>query len=829
MRNDETKVALKRYLTEVRNYPLPLAEHLAAYGFKLLPDAVTVRHWIEERFEILGLRALPSTALLIPYYQETVEMPVVDERTGSPYFRLRCDPPAVGRDGKALRYLAPSGSKNHLCVPPGMPEMAIRDRFLVITEGELKAWVASYYNVPTIAVSGVWNWRGGSNRRRRIDHADGGHEFAKAPGQPIADLERFPWHELVKAQCRVYIAFDSDAAISGAKGGVDHARHALAKHLREAHGLDVHLVDLPSGPKGEKQGLDDLILAEGAERFTDLLAQADITALAQHAPNIRDLFEAIAGTSSPLAVSALLALYFRSLVAMPPSVARDEWEARIRHQLKLSHRQVKAYYRAAVTEHSKDDWAATRGRELEVARAEYGLDLEETPYRISAGGVAIYKSTAPKPGETAHLIARRPIWPTAAGTDIATGDHLIKVTWDTVKGTRESRWCPASVLTSREELAKLGSAPLSAGRLQKVADWLSDALSCITPESRERRVTSRLGWVVDGAKRQFILADAPGVEYIGSSISQRGDLAAWADGMAMLVEMGVEGFPGLACLGLSAAAPLVRHLGKRNPVLGLTWSSGTGKGCVIGYALSIWGAPQDFTVDTNQSSLKGIQNRGHELNDLPFFLDELHQLFKREPRDVENALYYLGNGLQRTVATKDGNVLGGSRRWGVGFVAAEQSLPDLQKGAQWRVIEIEMQPLRTGDQADKLTRLARENPGAAARALIPLLEDQAHVSLDGLEARAKALRQAFPGLDGDDPFTIALAEAGLQLLAAATGVPASPDVGAWLAGITSAKRRAKHDSIQRSFEVLLTTVLNATWKPVEGRSGMEVAVVMSDN
>ena len=163
------------------------------------------------------------------------------------YARVRIDNP--GPDGK--RYRSPKGAGNRLYIPAiletsilGTPSVPLH-----ITEGEFKALKATQEKIPTLALPGVWSWK------------------QKLHGTSIAipDLDRVAWRNR-----NVVIVFDSDAAD---KPTVAWAEHALVVELR-SRGAEVSLVRLPTGPKGEKYGLDDYLVAEGVGAFKAVPMQA---------------------------------------------------------------------------------------------------------------------------------------------------------------------------------------------------------------------------------------------------------------------------------------------------------------------------------------------------------------------------------------------------------------------------------------------------------------------------------------------------------------------------------------------------------------------------
>src|SRR5262249_11395327 len=208
---------------------------------KLLACGLTPETWtraqlhsgsVNEVREVLGYGGA-GTGLVIPY---------------SPtYSRVRIDNP--GPDGK--RYRSPRGQGNHLYVPPILDDAALTDtsRPMYVTEGELKSLKASQEGLACVALPGVWSWK------TKIHGAS----------LPIADLDRVTWKGRT-----VIVVFDSDLA---EKPAVAWAEHQLCQELRRRDAM-VYVLRLPDGPRGQKMGLDDYLVAYGIEAFRRLEMQS---------------------------------------------------------------------------------------------------------------------------------------------------------------------------------------------------------------------------------------------------------------------------------------------------------------------------------------------------------------------------------------------------------------------------------------------------------------------------------------------------------------------------------------------------------------------------
>jgi len=167
-------------------------------------------------------------ALLIPVWNVHGELAL---------HQLRPDQPRI-KDGKAVKYETPVGTRMVIDVPPAVRAL-IGDpsQHLLITEGIRKADAAVSKDFCCIALLGVWNWRGRNEFGGKTALAD--------------------WESIALNGRRVHIVYDSDTTQKpGVRLALDRLRLLLTR--REAH---VKVVKLPAGPNGAKVGLDDYLAA----------------------------------------------------------------------------------------------------------------------------------------------------------------------------------------------------------------------------------------------------------------------------------------------------------------------------------------------------------------------------------------------------------------------------------------------------------------------------------------------------------------------------------------------------------------------------------------
>lgn len=193
-------------------------------------------------------------ALVIPYLDPTTGAPLTFQRDGHrlPFARVRylAEPPKRRGQRKPQRYGQPLKSGVH----PYFPRVAGSDWSdvfddttipICITEGEKKALSSCLAGVPTIGLGGVFNFMN--------------------EGDLLPALRGIEWKGRT-----TFLTFDSDAATNPM---ILTAEARLADHLSRL-GAEVHVVRLPDGANGSKQGIDDYITAYGPEVYHAKLFEA---------------------------------------------------------------------------------------------------------------------------------------------------------------------------------------------------------------------------------------------------------------------------------------------------------------------------------------------------------------------------------------------------------------------------------------------------------------------------------------------------------------------------------------------------------------------------
>ncbi len=234
--------------------------------------------------------------------------------------------------------------------------------------------------------------------------------------------------------------------------------------------------------------------------------------------------------------------------------------------------------------------------------------------------------------------------------------------------------------------------------------------------------------------------------------------------------------------------------------------------------LSIWNDSNDTLIPAS-STIKGFEDVSISNPDCPLVFDELQQLKKtRGDAVVENLWMFAANGRRRILANKTGiGWRGGEYRYGVSFFLAEDPIMEtLQKGAQYRVIELHGPPLPMDDSAlaDKIGRVSADNYGLVGVALANLINEGYEVPLGEIKMFASDLYTRYRGIiKGDDPYAIALVRQGLKLLGEVTGRSIPYDgIIAWLIEQVGGQRSATVEQDHDIMINLLETLVNANWR-----------------
>jgi hypothetical protein len=168
---------------------------------------------------------------------------------------IRLDNPPVNGDGKPQKYLRRKGEPNYL-FNPGVDLTQAGE--LLIVEGELKALCGYAQGLPVVGLSGVYNWRTSGPEAELL--ADG--EKLKDEEALLPELSQASWEGK-----EIILLYDSD--ITPGHKAYD-AFPRLAEQLYRLGAGEVRILTLPSLSKEEKTGLDEYLIAKGAQGREDL-------------------------------------------------------------------------------------------------------------------------------------------------------------------------------------------------------------------------------------------------------------------------------------------------------------------------------------------------------------------------------------------------------------------------------------------------------------------------------------------------------------------------------------------------------------------------------
>jgi hypothetical protein len=154
-------------------------------------------------------------------------------------------------DGQVAKYMQAKGSPLRAYYPPAsLAKLRDGESDIYITEGEKKALALAQLGYAAVGITGIWCG------------------CKKDSEELIDDLAVIPLEGR-----KVLIVFDYDAKVT-ARNDAAAARARLARALKGAGAGEVCHVQLPGGPGGAKQGVDDYLMACGAPAFAELAAKA---------------------------------------------------------------------------------------------------------------------------------------------------------------------------------------------------------------------------------------------------------------------------------------------------------------------------------------------------------------------------------------------------------------------------------------------------------------------------------------------------------------------------------------------------------------------------
>lgn len=203
------------------------------------------------------------------------------------------------------KYKQPKETPNHVYFPPNFFQAAQKADFILVTEGEKKAALATKLGYPCVAFGGVDSWRNrtvvipleseltqneskGTLKAKIPPNSEVNEDLSQSLAIGMQDLIDYA----LQTKKHIVIVYDSDVEV-GVKPSVQRAAAVLGFELR-FRGIAFNRIRqlvLPPFSKDhkEKVALDDYLMAEGKEGFGKLLQTClnKKSAFPRH-PSIRD-------------------------------------------------------------------------------------------------------------------------------------------------------------------------------------------------------------------------------------------------------------------------------------------------------------------------------------------------------------------------------------------------------------------------------------------------------------------------------------------------------------------------------------------------------------
>jgi len=217
---------------------------------KLVTDDLARSGLLKPDITLLKIKYLsPSaTKILTKKSVDSYQIPYFNSHgkvTSFSRVRFLGDPTKFGKAKKPQRYWQPPGSEVGVYLPPYIAWTKVYkdiEETIYIVEGEKKSATACKAGYNCIGLGGVWS-------------------FYDKDHNVTSELQSINWE-----QRETIIAFDSDLSTNPK---VAQAMHRLSRELTDL-GAIVYQLYLPDAADGSKQGVDDLIVAEGEDSLENL-------------------------------------------------------------------------------------------------------------------------------------------------------------------------------------------------------------------------------------------------------------------------------------------------------------------------------------------------------------------------------------------------------------------------------------------------------------------------------------------------------------------------------------------------------------------------------
>jgi hypothetical protein len=591
----------------------------------------------------------------------------------TPHFNVRLlkGVPRPDDSGKRIKYLKPAGSPNLVYFPPGIDVLLSANDYVIITEGEKKAAKAVQEGFPCVAIGGVWNWM--DQAAREIEKQKGKKaSYASLPLKDLTDLA---------ASHKVVLLFDSDA---DQNKSVRQALNTLKDALLFRGVKWVKKLDMPR-PSDEgteaKIGLDDLLLhSQGAELLKLRLAELATLPSDPISP-LKHFKYAEDSKGKPL----------HYIVPNTGGAGQDS---------NVILKQVEREDSDGFMVRSVVNLATTR---IWVERIITDVDTDECRYEM--GFVPLAER------EPRYLTGGAEMLTFSGSNSIYTDRGALVLSKD--KPALEAFWhaCQTSGAVKKGK----GSSQRGWMEIDGVTGYLTAG-----------------GVILQDAQYDGHHPDAPIVpipvgaadNILAKNMQSQGSVREWATAMATRVLS--HPLPSLMCG--AGVAGLLRHWcpDSENFIVHLYGQSSGGKTSALKACASIFGHP-DKLKETWRTTDNALESKLIARNDGVVFLDECSQ--QKDEKVLEDAAYLIGNGTQKSRASRDGGERQTRSFRVVALSTGEEVLfKDAKKGGQEvRTLEVaanaggNLWGQATAHEIETLMRVLGSNHGWGLAPLVALI------------------------------------------------------------------------------------------------------------
>jgi hypothetical protein len=685
-------------------------ETAKAAGFE---DLTTAK--LSKIIDLQVLSHVDTSGYAIPYF-DIDGKPLIDPCSATkPLVRVR----TFSANPKIPRYLTRAGGGWDAYLPVGLKALIEngQHRILVITEGEKKALKAVQDGIPAVAISGVYMWHDPMADKARTQGFP-----ANCPLAPTL----LSITKLAAANgMTIVVLADSDA---DANGQVRSAMTKLAQALRHQVCAKVSYMACPSGPAGEKMGLDDWLTNTTSDYVKKEIEDATAFPVAMPSivripagrvpdpkkMNFKDSDLPAKSSCKDILVSMLASNVLSSVETQ--NDVKEFWE--------------NCFGKGSAPEKLSADW----------------FYAKKTYYKIQAGGLLYAWITYPvagipeKPtwhvesdvGKVERLVGSPACWYGSLVQLVDSTDHLLPAI---ERGTRLDAAMLGMLDTHKLSRIAIPNDLIADKKVWRAAgfdgitdkglsDWqqLMAAGKAVLPQ---KIGLADKGWLTLPADlgggeaytygQQLLTFGRPDSAATVVAYDGTGAAAQLSSGVrkggsenrqhAFLTEL-FSASPSLAAIaGFAAAAPAMRFLqNAESGILHLFGTSSSGKTTTLQVLASLLGTGAstghaDSLLMSWRTTDNGLESPAEARRDGVLLIDELHML--PDPTKLENSLYTLANGAGKSRMKADTSMRA-IKRWSAQVVstgersiehvittaAGKHSKASMPEGLKFRVIDL---------------------------------------------------------------------------------------------------------------------------------------------